>query len=225
MEGGMSDQQLLEKVIEDLGIGLGTVKSDDNIKNDADATIDVAGNISSFVDQNPQNPVSNLINELRSIDGVDDALLQQIISAIAAGKPIRSLISGLNLSSSTLNRLNNQINELDEDDKNVISGFSAAPSQSNAQPDAQQQQQQEEGLGPRGELGPEDIDKNKQIVQSRPSNIAEGELWDSIYGQYFNPDGTAVASLTPELYNRLVRRYTVALSEMRNVDQAEDVSA
>jgi hypothetical protein len=225
MEGGMSDQQLLEKVIEDLGIGLGTVKSDDNIKNDADATIDVAGNISSFVDQNPQNPVSNLINELRSIDGVDDALLQQIISAIAAGKPIRSLISGLNLSSSTLNRLNNQINELDEDDKNVISGFSAAPSQSNAQPDAQQQQQQEEGLGPRGELGPEDIDKNKQIVQSRPSNIAEGELWDSIYGQYFNPDGTAVASLTTELYNRLVRRYTVALSEMRNVDQAEDVSA
>lgn len=230
MEGGMTDQQILDRITNELGYGSSAEKvdaggkGDAGDKGDAGATVDITGNISSFVDQNPQNPVSNLINELRSIDGVDDALLQQILSAIAAGKPIRSLISGLNLSSSALNRLNNQINELDEDDKNVISGFSAAPSQSNAQPDAQQQQQQE-GLGPRGELGPEDIDKNKQIVQSRPSNIAEGELWDSIYGQYFNPDGTAVASLTTELYNRLVRRYTVALAEMRNVDQAKDVSA
>lgn len=220
MEGGMTDQQILDRITKELGYGPSTEevdaggKGDAGAKGDAGTKVDIAGNISSFVNNNPQSPISKLISQLQAVDGVDDALLQQILSAVASGKGLASVLRGLNLSQAQRNRINNYINDMDEEDKNTISGFSTAPSQTDAQ--EQEGEKKKEGLVPRGELGPEDIDKEKQIVQSRPSNVAEGELWDSIYGRYFNPDGTAVSSLTPALYNRLVRRYTVALAKMRN---------
>lgn len=220
MEGGKTDQEILDEIMGEKNWSSATATggsqtTDDTVATDgAGATVDIAGNISSFVNNNPQSPISKLISELQTVDGVDDALLQQILSAVASGKGLASVLRGLNLSQAQRNRINNYINDMDEEDKNTISGFSTAPSQTDAQ--EQEGEKKKEGLGPRGELGPEDIDKEKQIVQSRPSNVAEGELWDSIYGQYFNPDGTAVSSLTADLYNRLVRQYTVALAEMRN---------
>ena len=217
MEGGKTDQEILDEIMGEKNWSSATTTGGSQTTDDTDgagATIDITGNISSFVNNNPQSPISKLISELQAVDGVDDALLQQILSAVASGKGLASVLRGLNLSQAQRNRINNYINDMDEEDKNTISGFSTAPSQTDAQ--EQEGEKKKEGLGPRGELGPEDIDKEKQIVQSRPSNVAEGELWDSIYGRYFNPDGTAVSSLTPALYNRLVRRYTVALAEMRN---------
>lgn len=224
MEGGKTDQQILDEIMgeKNWAAGASQIKTEDQTP-DATISADFGNNVTTFIDSNPQSPVSKLIAELKGIDGVDDTVLQNILSAIASGKPIRSAIKGLNIPSSVLNRINNYINNLDDEDKATISGFSSAPSQPSGQ--EEQKKKEEQGLGPRGELGDEEIDKDKKIVQSRPSNVAEGELWDSIYGKYFNPDGTPAVEITQELYNRLVRQYTVALAEMRNVDQTQDFTA
>jgi hypothetical protein len=229
MEGGKTDQEILDEIMGEKNWSSATATggsqtTDDTVDTDgAGGTVDITKNISSFVNNNPQSPISKLISELQTVDGVDDALLQQILSAVASGKGLASVLRGLNLSQAQRNRINNYINDMDEEDKNTISGFSASPSQTDAQ--EQEGEKEEKGLGPRGELGPEEISIEKQIVQSRPSDIAEGELWDSIYGQYFNPNGTAIDSLTSELYNRLVRRYTSQLGAMRKVDPTEGASA
>jgi len=209
MEGGMTDQQILDRITNELGYGPSTEKVDAGGKGDAGGTVDIAGNISSFVNNNPQSPVTKLISELQTIDGVDDTVLQNVLSAIASGKPIRSAIRGLNITGSALNRINSYINNLDQDDKDAISQLGTVQTPS---PDDQGSDDKEAGEMPEGN------------VVARPRGFGT-KLWDRIFGQYFNPDGSPAQAITKDLYDQLVREYEQALVDKQSQDQTGDITA
>jgi len=125
--------------------------------------------------------------------------LQQILSAVASGKGLASVLRGLNLSQAQRNRINNYINDMDEEDKKTISGFGSA-SASAGNNETQQV-----------------ATSNKFIVDARPQDPEEAKLWNSIFGPYFAPDGNVIESAIQEyaignsMVEQLIDKYKQSL--------------
>ena len=214
MEGGKTDQEILDEIMGEKNWSSATsTGGEDGDKGDqgdaGTSTVDFGNNVTAFTSNNPQSPVTKLISELQAIDGVDDTVLQNVLSAIASGKPIRSAIRGLNITGSTLNRINSYINNLDQDDKDAISQLGTVQT---PPPDDQGSAEKEAGEMPEGN------------VVAKPKGFG-AMLWDKIFGQYFNPDGSPAQAITKDLYDQLVREYEQALIDKQSQDQTGDVTA
>ena len=210
MEGGKTDQQILDEIMgeKNWAAGSSKTKTDDETA-DATTPVDFGNNVSSFVQSNPQSPVAKLITELQGIDGVDATTLQNILSAVANGKPIRSAIKGLSISGSALNRINSYINNLDADDKATISGFGTTTPQTDEQtPD----QDNKEDAVPPGNAPP------------RPRGFGQN-LWNKILGPYFNNDGSPKQSMTPDMVRDLLEEYNQAVIDRQSGEQTGDIPA
>jgi hypothetical protein len=192
VEGGMSDQQLLDKIISDLGYG--AIASKKETGNGATDPVDFDSNISSFMQNNPQSPVSKLVTELQNIDGADATTVQNILSAIGSGKSVRSAVKGLNISSSVLNRINNYISNLDEEDKAIIAGFGSASAKPSDETNGTQTEQTKQDVVARPDTSE---------LKGRAKRVAQdmADAWDSTYGVYINPDGTLKEGVTQDKFD------------------------
>lgn len=200
MEGGKTDQQILDEIMGEKNWSSASatkVKGDKDP--DAKTSVDFDRNVSSFVQSNPQSPVSKLITELQNIDGADATTVQNILSTIGSGGSVRSALSGLNIPSSVLNRINRYISNLDDEDKATIAGFGSASAQAPAQTatpqtDQEQEIQLPEGVAPRP--NPTELTgRGKRITQDK------ADAWDNTFGVYVNPDGTLKEGITQDKFN------------------------
>ena len=149
MEGGTSDQELLDKIMKDMGYGPADASKDagstidTSTADDALSALDgstgstgstsqqpvdldaFSSNVTTYLQNNPgsNNKISNLIKQLQSA-GVNGSKLQMALSTIAlSGGRIASALQGLKLNRKTLRDINQAINALDAEDKDIIKGL------------------------------------------------------------------------------------------------------
>jgi len=199
MEGGMSDQELLDKVMKDLGYGPASAGStiDTSTADDAINALDgstgstsqqpvdldtFSSNVTTYLQNNPgsNSKVSNLIGALQSVKGVNNTVLQGVLSSIALGKGLASSLKGLTISKQARKDINAAISSLDTEDKDIIRGLTGG-----ATPEI------------KSNLGSKVATSDPLKAPPRPKDRDEAEIWDSIFSSTYGPQKGKIM-FTPE---------------------------
>lgn len=194
MEGGLSDQQLLDKIMGELGYDTSVIAVDDADATGAEAAMaaldgtqvavdgDATGytsNLTTHTQKFPDSTISKIVKELQN-QGADVDTINSVLQSIAGGNSARSALSGANIRGRQARPIIEMIKDLSADDIDVLKGFGTASS--GAAPDQQ----------------PQVATSNKFVVDARPQDPEEAKLWDSIFGPYFAPDGNVIESAIQE---------------------------
>jgi len=207
----MTDQQLLDKVIKDLGYDTATTEGSGNAGDTGDAggigdNTGYTSNLTTHTQKFPNSNISKIVQELQNA-GVDADTINSVLQGIASGTSARSSLSGTNLRGPQASRIINIIKNLSTDDIDVLKGFGTSTPQTGGD---------ETGGDETGELA-------EGFAPKRPR--AFPIIWTQILGEYFNPDGSPKQSMTPDMVKDLIEKYNQALIDRDVEDQTQDITA
>ena len=217
MEGGETDQEILDRITNEVIGSVSAGGKDLGDKGDQTVTLDTfSSNITTYLQNNPgsSNKVSNLIGALQSVNGVNNTVLQKVLSAIASGQGFASPLKNqkITLNTAQTTAISKAISDLDSDDKDIIKGLTGGSTQS------QSSKGDDEKIMPEGNMArpdPSKIGDSRKFKTQKNLEKKKAEAWDKTYGVYLNPDGSLKANVTQDKFdavlNLLQKQYEEAL--------------
>jgi cysteinyl-tRNA synthetase len=217
MEGGETDQEILDRITDEV---IGSVSAGGNrAEGNGDQTADLdtfSSNVTTYLQNNPgsNSKVSNLIGALQSVNGVNNTVLQKVLSAVASGQGFASALRNqkITLNKSQKTTISKAISDLDSDDKDIIKGLTGGSTQS------QFSNGDDEKIIPEGNMArpdPSKIGDSRKFKTQKNLETKKAEAWDKTYGVYLNPDGSLKANVTQDKFdavlNLLQKQYEEAL--------------
>jgi Tfp pilus assembly major pilin PilA len=175
-----------------------------------------SSNVTTYLQNNPgsNSKVSNLIGALQSVNGVNNTVLQKVLSAVASGQGFASALRNqkITLNKSQKTTISKAISDLDSDDKDIIKGLTGGSTQS------QFSNGDDEKIIPEGNMArpdPSKIGDSRKFKTQKNLETKKAEAWDKTYGVYLNPDGSLKANVTQDKFdavlNLLQKQYEEAL--------------
>tara|TARA_R100000278_G_scaffold7018_1_gene9562 strand:- start:13577 stop:15043 length:1467 start_codon:yes stop_codon:yes gene_type:complete len=207
MEGGMSDAELLDKVVQDLGVVSTTSDKAEGDKAEGDKkdedTTATTSSISKFMTDNPESAITKAFEEGDAVN-ISRADMLSIIKRASGEEKIEDILNEYDLTQSQRIRIMRNIATAIVDTPDKISEILGSTAV--------------EEIMPKGNMArpdPSKIGDSRKFKAKKNLENKKAKAWDETYGAYLNSDGTLKEGITQDQLDSALplikRKYEEAL--------------